>query len=191
MPVAIILLIFSNFRLDAFREICSSYKRRIYHAHCKIASELRLNSKILLKRCSNAEIQDQNRLVWGIEDPTLPRKRRRPKIIDNYFTTTANNTTYISQKSLKKCTERYIMKPSTMLFKLSLHALINLSGQYTETRSRVLKMLSMDNVMKINAVHEVFGDDINKTDLNASRCTAEKLEIKFILFIFFSVLHSQ
>ena len=77
------------------------------------------------------------------------------------------------------------MKPSTMLFKLSLHALINLIGQYTETRSRVLKMLSMDNVMKINAVHEVFGDDINKTDLNASRCTAEKLEIKFILFFFF------
>jgi len=30
----------------------------------------------------------------GIEDPTLPRKRRRPQIIDNYFTTTANNTTY-------------------------------------------------------------------------------------------------
>ena len=88
MPVAIILLIFSNFRLDAFWEICSSYKRRIYHAHCKIASELRLNSKILLKKLFKrwSPRSEQARLGYWRSNPSS--KKKAPK---NYRQLLYNN----------------------------------------------------------------------------------------------------
>ena len=104
----------------------------------------------------------------GIEDPSLPRKRRRPRIIDNYFTTTATNTTYNPEtteemhrkiyyeaidNAVQTITARFD-QPDWAVYRNMQQILINaLNGQLYED--------------ELNAVHGVFGDDINKTDLNA------------------------